>query len=320
MGRNGGGAGYSRNREYPQNNGFAEQNTRMNRNGGGGSSDGSSRGQNAVDHPMKENSNDVNGMISGLEKKVAGVTQDFTQAIHKISEKENEKFDLIFAILSELQTRQAHLEESVRSLKSQFGGSQPQQMMQQPQQMMQQQQQMQQQQMNGQMCAQMNGNMGGNQQPMQQTFMQPDGSQMMMQQVMQPQQMMIMSPPNNGGMQCIAVPQMMTPQGAIVQQMPQQMAMQFIAHNGQQDMNGGFSPVQDACQGQAQVGSLQAEMNMIKADNTGNGAWQGGNAPSDQTQQEGAEGQGQNGVTSETSSQEGKIDDSCPAPNSPTVA
>jgi len=317
MGRNGGGAGYSRNRDYPQN-GFVEQNTRMNRNGGGGSSDGSSRGQNAVDHPMKENSNDVNGMISGLEKKVAGVTQDFTQAIHKISEKENEKFDLIFAILSELQTRQAHLEESVRSLKAQYGGSQPQQMMQQPQQMMQQQQM----QMNGQMCAQMNGNMGGNQQPMQQTFMQPDGSQMMMQQVMQPQQMMIMSPPNNGGMQCIAVPQMMTPQGAIVQQMPAQMAMQFIAHNGQQDMSGGFSQInsQDACQGQAQVGSLQAEMNMIKADNSGNGAWQGGKAPSDQTQQESAEGQGQNGVTSETSSQEGKIDDACPAPNSPTVA
>merc|ERR1719371_77199 len=68
---------------------------------------------------MKENT-EVSGMLSGLEKRLTGVQQDFTQAIHKISEKENEKFDLIFAILSELQQRQAHLEESVRSLKAQY--------------------------------------------------------------------------------------------------------------------------------------------------------------------------------------------------------
>merc|ERR1719183_988874 len=63
-------------------------------------------------------------MISGLEKRMAGVQQDFTTAIHKVSEKENEKFDLIFAILSELQQRQANLEESVRSLKAQYGNGQ----------------------------------------------------------------------------------------------------------------------------------------------------------------------------------------------------
>merc|ERR1719410_2580099 len=63
-------------------------------------------------------------MVSELEKRLSGVQQDFTQQLHKISEKENEKFDLIFAILSELQSRQAQLEESVRTLKAQYGGGQ----------------------------------------------------------------------------------------------------------------------------------------------------------------------------------------------------
>ncbi|CAE8723091.1 unnamed protein product, partial [Polarella glacialis] len=60
--------------------------------------------------------------LADLEKKVADIHQDFSQSLHKVGEKENEKFDLIFAILTELQHRQAQLEESVRSLKAQFGG------------------------------------------------------------------------------------------------------------------------------------------------------------------------------------------------------
>lgn len=60
-------------------------------------------------------------VISGLEKRLASVQQDFTMALHKTSEKENEKFDLIFEILSQLQNRQAKLEESVRAIKAQYG-------------------------------------------------------------------------------------------------------------------------------------------------------------------------------------------------------
>jgi hypothetical protein len=219
-----GGNSYRRDFRPPQS-GLADRNGGGGANGGSGASSDSSnfKGQ-ATDLPaVKENGTDMPGMISGLEKRLSGVQQDFTQAIHKISEKENEKFDLIFAILSELQSRQAQLEESVRSLKAQYGnghmvsnGSQP------PQQ----------QfgssggpgqfgQMNGQMNGQMgmNGNMG-NQQPMQQfagVTMNPDGTQAMMMQPMT--QMMIVSSPTNGNMQYVA-PQMMTPTGAVVQPMP----------------------------------------------------------------------------------------------------
>jgi len=278
MGRNGGGYGAARNREYgrPQN-GYADRNGGVNTNGGGGSSDSSSRGQSAMDPPLKEHISEPGpGMISDLEKRVAGVQSDFTTAIHKISEKENEKFDLIFAILSELQQRQAHLEDSVRSLKAQYGG--PGQCMvpnagngqMQPQQGQQQQfngaQNQQYIQMNGQMGGQMNGNMAGNQQPMQQFagVMQPDGSQQMFTQVMQPQQMIIMQPQQPGGMQYAAVPQMMTPQGAIVQQMPAQMAMQFVAQQGNGQMVGNpfMANGQNDCQqpaGPEDAGSLQAQ-------------------------------------------------------------
>lgn len=54
--------------------------------------------------------------ITGLENKLESVQKEFTQSVHRIKEKENEKFDLIFSILSELQGKQAQLEESVRSL------------------------------------------------------------------------------------------------------------------------------------------------------------------------------------------------------------
>jgi len=69
-------------------------------------------------------------MIADLEKQLSGIQQDFVQALQRIGGKENEKFDLIFAILSELQNRQAQLEESVRAMKAfqfqqgSFGSSQ----------------------------------------------------------------------------------------------------------------------------------------------------------------------------------------------------
>jgi hypothetical protein len=272
-----------------------------------------------MDHPSKESSSEVSGMIAGLEKRVAGVTQDFTQAIHKISEKENEKFDLIFAILSELQQRQAHLEESVRSLKAQYGGNGACMVSNgngNGQNMMQTQQfnngNGQYGQMNGQMGAQMNGNMVS-MQPMQQqcgVMQQPDGSQAMFTQVMQPQQMIIMSPPANGGMQYAAVPQMMTPQGAIVQQMPAGMAMQFIAQSNSQgqDMSYVNSRQDQNCQPSAP--SLQAQMDLIKAEPSANGLSEGANAANGQCQQQDSgEVQGQ---ASETSSQEGKLDEGSP--------
>jgi len=58
--------------------------------------------------------------ILKLEHRVLSVQEGFNQALLSISGKENEKFDLIFAILSELQNRQGQLEESVRSLKAQL--------------------------------------------------------------------------------------------------------------------------------------------------------------------------------------------------------
>jgi hypothetical protein len=292
--------------------------------GGGGSSDGSSRGQPNVDHPIKD-TNEISGMLSGLEKRLTGVQQDFTQAIHKTSEKGNEKFDLIFAILSELQQRQAHLEESVRSLKAQHvagqmvqnGNSQPQQQPQFGQ-------------MSGQM-SQMNGHMGApvsgdisNQQPMQQFtgVMQPDGTVMMQQ---MPQQMIIMSPPTNGGgMQYTAIPQMMAPAGAVMQQVPVQM-MQFSGQSGgpeiTPEMGMTFVNGQENCQPSGNA--IQVQMDMIgKTD-----GWRPevstlkGAAPiskeqgaAENGQQDSSEAPTQSPVqsgigSSETSSQEGKVDD-----------
>jgi len=185
--------------------------------------------------------------IVDLENRLDNVKHDFTQQLEKIGGKETEKFDLIFAILTELQSRQAQLEESVRSLKKELcspqqagvnatGSNMPPQLQ-------------------GQFNAHM-GNSGqfspsgggsqqgfvqaggqmspsmGNQQPMQQMqcVMQPDGSQAMF--MAQPQ-MMVVSSPTNAGMQF--VPQMMSPTGQM-QQMSPQMAVQFV---GQSQFPGG---------------------------------------------------------------------------------
>lgn len=59
--------------------------------------------------------------IASLESKIANIHTDMNTAVSEITAKENEKFDLIFSILIELQKRQAQLEDSVRSLKVQLG-------------------------------------------------------------------------------------------------------------------------------------------------------------------------------------------------------
>lgn len=176
--------------------------------------------------------------IVDLEKRLDNVKHDFAQQLEKIGGKETEKFDLIFAILTDLQSQQAQLEESVRTLKKELCGPQqaganatgsnmPPQLQ-----------------------GQFNGNMGnpgqfspsggnqqgfvqaggqmspsmGNQQPMQfASVMQPDGSQAMFTAV---PQMMVVSP-TNAGMQFAAMPQMMPPAGQM-QPMSPQMAVQFV--------------------------------------------------------------------------------------------
>jgi hypothetical protein len=170
--------------------------------------------------------------LSDLEKRLDGVRQDFTQQLDKIGGKETEKFDLIFAILTELQSRQAQLEESVRSLKAAFCGPQANGNAAAPS-------------MTPQMQGQFNGGMGtgqqfgcggngqqgfvqtdgqmtspgmGNAQPMQ-MMMQADGSQAMF----TPMHQIVMVPTPTNGYQ---MPQMMSPTGQM-QPMSPNMGMQM---------------------------------------------------------------------------------------------
>jgi len=148
-----------------------------------------------------------------LEKKLSDVQKDFDQQLKGMSEKETEKFDLIFAILTDLQSGQEQLEESIRDIRKHVGGVQN----------------MgniggnsfQYGQMEGVMGPQMGPGMGGQQpQPMQQIVVQPNGSQMMVVQsptggMMMPQMMVVQSP--TGGM--------MMPQMQPMQPMQQQMVL-----------------------------------------------------------------------------------------------
>lgn len=161
------------------------------------------------------------GAIAGLEKRLSSTQHQFMQELHNISEKQNEKFDLIFSILSELQGRQAQLEETVRSFA-------PAQMMQQQQiQQPQQPQQHQQPEHQGHFAG--SGGSGGSSQ----TYGQMNGS--MAGQISMPQQIQqfsgVMNPDGTQAMYS-AVPQMVvvaSPQApGMPFQMPQQMAMQFI--------------------------------------------------------------------------------------------
>mmetsp|Transcript_32842 Transcript_32842/g.78599 ORF Transcript_32842/g.78599 Transcript_32842/m.78599 type:complete len:235 (-) Transcript_32842:84-788(-) len=58
-----------------------------------------------------------------LERRIDTMSQEFTENLRRISEKDNEKFDLIFSILQQLQNRQAQLEETVRVLQTQVGAT-----------------------------------------------------------------------------------------------------------------------------------------------------------------------------------------------------
>jgi len=221
------------------------------------------RRQEKSDSHAQAEANHAQAMLVSLDNRISTMQQDFTAELRKISGKESEKFDLIFAILSELQNRQGQLEESVRSFKvgySNTGGGglqqttqtpqgqqqqqpqqqQPQQQQQQPQQPQQGQQQAQQQgqqqaqqqsqlgqynQAGAQMQGQMNNQMN-NQMNMQQQYgmMHCGDSQAVFAPI--PQVIVLQSP--GAGMQPMqyAVPQMMMPVNGM--QMQQQMAMQYV--------------------------------------------------------------------------------------------
>lgn len=74
---------------------------------------------------IKNNGDSGDGSVlaSALEKRVATMQKELNYSLRRIGEKESEKFDLIFAILSELQSRQAKLEDTVRTLRAQQCGS-----------------------------------------------------------------------------------------------------------------------------------------------------------------------------------------------------
>jgi len=131
------------NEEWPVGNGYDkyDQHERGNggRRGGGadenGHSGGGGRGgggHSQAGHNGHAPDSEVlpQALIESIEKKISSTHSDMTQELHAITRKENEKFDLIFGILIELQRRQAQLEESVQSLRTQLPGGgmmQPQQ-------------------------------------------------------------------------------------------------------------------------------------------------------------------------------------------------
>jgi len=191
-------------------------------------------GSASVDHGEAQNNTLENAITSAaaLEKKIATAASEMSQALQTATSKENEKFDLIFSILMELQTRQSKLEESLKFLTAQFAanGGQP-QMMTQP---------------SGQadglqgasplgssmtnpigspmgsqvgMMASQMGMVGG-QMPMNQQMVMMDSSGNCMVPV-------LMASPQSGGGQ-MQFTQMMMPQGATMQGMPQQQ-VQFVA-------------------------------------------------------------------------------------------
>jgi hypothetical protein len=194
---------------------------------GVGAEENGNGGRSGRSHAQDSHSQDTDGtipeaLVASLEKKITSAHAEMTQELNAITGKENEKFDLIFGILIELQRRQAQLEESVRSIKAQLpggGGMMPQQGQQGNQ-------------TNGQMFMPNQMNMG------QQYGNMGDGSQAYFgnQNVVLVAQPMGMAPPQGAipvgqSMQQMpyAMPQMM--QGP----MQPQMAMQFVG----QDQSGG---------------------------------------------------------------------------------
>jgi hypothetical protein len=87
------------------------------RKSGVGVSDGRNGGDSPADNASSSD-------LAAFEKRVYGAQQEMQQMVHDVTAKDNQKFDLIFGILQEIQTRQQKLEDSVRSLKSQVNNSQ----------------------------------------------------------------------------------------------------------------------------------------------------------------------------------------------------
>lgn len=180
--------------------------------------------------------------IASLDKRITSVQQDLNSALQQVTSKENEKFDLIFSILVELQKRQAQLEESVRTVKAQLSsnscmdqqsqlGNPQQQGSQQGQPRGQQASSSQQgQQVASQMGPSMGGFMGG-QVPMNQQYVSAsDGSPAYFAPV-------VVAMPQNGGQMSYAMPQMMQAAGPM-QAMPQQMAVQFVGQGDEYQWGG----------------------------------------------------------------------------------
>jgi hypothetical protein len=181
-------------------------------------------------------------LVDAFEKKLNTVKQEMTTSLQETTSKENEKFDLIFSILIELQRRQAQLEESVRSLKTQLqqmNGTMPMQMGPQPQQGQPQQPQQGQPQQPQQQGAgsPSNGSPSAQQasSPMGQQQMCFSNGQMPMGQQSMPmvgadgsmQMMFAMNSPSGGNMMPQMMPVMMGSNGMMLA-MQQQMPVQFV--------------------------------------------------------------------------------------------
>jgi len=129
-----------------------------------------------------------------FEKTLSDVQKDVAQQLQVMSDKETQKFDLIFAILTDLQSGQEQLEESIRDIRNHVGGAQS---------------------MGNPGGAPFQYGMGGQQQqPVQQIVVQPNGGPAMMMMPM-PQMMVVQSP--TGGMM---MPQMQPMQQMVVMQAP----------------------------------------------------------------------------------------------------
>jgi len=59
--------------------------------------------------------------VASLEKKLSTFQEEMNKALEESSQKEKKKFDLIFSILTELQTRQTQLDQSLKMLKDHVG-------------------------------------------------------------------------------------------------------------------------------------------------------------------------------------------------------
>jgi len=194
--------------------------------------------------------------LASLDKRITSVQHDLNSALQEVTSKENEKFDLIFSILVELQKRQAQLEESVRTVKAQLSSAScMEQQQQQQQQMGGPQQQGQQQgqprgqqgsspsgqQVAGQMGPPMGGYMGG-QVPMSQQYVTAsDGSPAYFAPV-------VVAMPQNGAQMPYAMPQMMQAAGPM-QPMPQQMAMQFVGQGEEYQWASPGAPAESTARG-----------------------------------------------------------------------